>query len=180
MRFPFTFPGRYPVNGGNRQYAQEMALKAAEAHALRRAFDVNGLPAFDEQRPDQRPDQEPAAGKAAVLGALRPDHTAEDAVEAEVEPAMVTKAQLAALHASLGDIGITEREDGLTYVSEVIGRTIASTKDLTRDEASRVIDHAHTVEPLTEPSVKPSVKPSVSAAVQARVAELDATNGEQP
>ena len=118
----------------------------------------------------------PAAGKAAVLGALRPDHTAEDAVEAEVEPAMVTKAQLAALHASLGDIGITEREDGLAYVSEVIGRTIASTKDLTRDEASRVIDHAHTVEPLTEPSVKPSV----STTIQARVAELDATNGEQP
>ena len=121
-------------------------------------------------------DAKPAAGKAAVLGALRPDHPAEGVVEAEVEPAMVTKAQLAALHASLGDIGITEREDGLTYVSEVIGRTIASTKDLTRDEASRVIDHAHTVEPLTEPSVKSSV----SATIQARVAELDATNGEQP
>ncbi|EUA31248.1 hypothetical protein I552_10194 [Mycobacterium xenopi 3993] len=27
-----------------------MALKAAEAHALRRAFEVAGLPALDEQR----------------------------------------------------------------------------------------------------------------------------------
>lgn len=53
MRHPFTFPGRYPVNGGNRDYAQEMALKAAEAHALRRAFDVSGLPAIDEQRPEE-------------------------------------------------------------------------------------------------------------------------------
>lgn len=48
MRFPFTFPGRYPVAGGNRQYAQEMALKVAESHALRRAFDVAGLPSQDE------------------------------------------------------------------------------------------------------------------------------------
>lgn len=52
MRFPFTFPGRYPVNGGNRDYAQEMALKAAEAHALRRAFNVTGLGSADEQRPE--------------------------------------------------------------------------------------------------------------------------------
>lgn len=106
-------------------------------------------------------DAKPAAGKAAVLGALRPDQSAQ-VVEAEVEPAMVTKAQLAALHASLSDIGITDREDGLTYVSEVVGRTIASTKDLTRDEASRVIDQAH------------------SDAAPLPVAELDATNGEQP
>lgn len=52
MRHGFTFPGRYPANGGNRDYPQEMALKAAEAHALRRAFDVTGLPTLDEQRPE--------------------------------------------------------------------------------------------------------------------------------
>ena len=38
MRFPFTFPGRYSANGGNKKYAQEMALKVAESHAYRRAF----------------------------------------------------------------------------------------------------------------------------------------------
>ena len=53
MRHGFTFPGRYPVAGRNRDYAQEMALKAAESHALRRAFDVTGLPALDEQRTEQ-------------------------------------------------------------------------------------------------------------------------------
>lgn len=61
MRHPFKFPGRYPANGGNRQYAQEMALKAAESHALRRAFDITGLPTMDERRPD-----EPAAPRSAV------------------------------------------------------------------------------------------------------------------
>lgn len=55
MRHPFTFPGRYSANGGNRQYAQEMALKAAESHALRRAFDITGLPTVDERRPDEAP-----------------------------------------------------------------------------------------------------------------------------
>src|SRR5690606_12429082 len=53
MRHPFTFPGRYPAGTGNVTYAPEMALKAAEAHALRRAFDVTGLPTEDEQRPEQ-------------------------------------------------------------------------------------------------------------------------------
>jgi hypothetical protein len=52
MSHPFTFPGRYPVNGSNRDYAQEMALKSAESHALRRAFAVAGLPTYDEQRPE--------------------------------------------------------------------------------------------------------------------------------
>ena len=66
MRHGFTFPGRYPANGGNRDYPQEMALKAAEAHALRRAFDVTGLPALDEQRPDE---QRQSGGLGAVLSA---------------------------------------------------------------------------------------------------------------
>lgn len=55
MGHPFTFPGRYAVNGSNREYAQEMSLKAAESHALRRAFDVTGLPTIDEQRPTAPP-----------------------------------------------------------------------------------------------------------------------------
>lgn len=52
MRHGFTYPGRYPAGTGNVTYAPEMALKAAESHALRRAFDVTGLPAEDEQRPE--------------------------------------------------------------------------------------------------------------------------------
>ena len=66
MRHGFTFPGRYPANGGNRDYPQEMALKAAEAHALRRAFDVTGLPTLDEQRPEQAP---ASGGLGAALSA---------------------------------------------------------------------------------------------------------------
>jgi hypothetical protein len=70
MRHPFTFPGRYSVNGGNRDYAQEMSLKAAEAHALRRAFDVTGLPVIDEHRAEP---QAPTAGLGAALAPEEPD-----------------------------------------------------------------------------------------------------------
>lgn len=70
MAHPFTFPGRYPTNGDNKKYAQEMALKAAEAHALRRAFDVTGLPSLDEKRPDDEP--------SPLAAALNAEQVAED------------------------------------------------------------------------------------------------------
>jgi hypothetical protein len=61
MSHPFTFPGRYQVAGSNRAYAQEMALKAAEAHALRRAFNVSGLASADEVRVEPAADVDAAA-----------------------------------------------------------------------------------------------------------------------
>lgn len=69
MGHPFTFPGRYPAQGGNRQYAPEMALKTAEAHALRRAFDVTGLPTIDEHKPEQ---PSPATAPTFVKAAEQP------------------------------------------------------------------------------------------------------------
>lgn len=81
MRHPFTFPGRYSVSGGNREYAQEMALKAAEAHALRRAFDVTGLPAIDEQRPGSEPAR-PSGGLGDALA--RQDEVAEGEIADEI------------------------------------------------------------------------------------------------
>lgn len=71
MRHPFTFPGRYPVSGSNKDYAPEMALKSAESHALRRAFDIGGLPTLDEQRPD-------AASPATQQGERFSDVTADE------------------------------------------------------------------------------------------------------
>lgn len=84
MSHPFTYPGRYPVEGFNREYAQEMAMKAAEAHALRRAFNVAGLPAEDEQRPaaQQRPGGRVTA--AEVIGAASAEPEADEAVDGEV------------------------------------------------------------------------------------------------
>ena len=51
-----------------------------------------------------------------------------------------TEAQSKALHAGLNALQITDRDAGLAYISQLIGRDIDSTKELTRVEASKAID----------------------------------------
>ena len=146
MGHPFTFPGRYPAAGGNRDYPQEMALKAAEAHALRRAFDVTGLPALDEQRPVVQPVK--ATGIGAVLEADPKPVDAEvvvvDDLEANLEttpepPLLTTTSKLAkAMYAGINGLGITDA-DRLPFIVSVIGREIGSTKEMTEQEARKVL-----------------------------------------
>jgi len=160
MGHPFTFPGRYPAAGGNRDYPQEMALKAAEAHALRRAFDVTGLPALDEQRPVVQPVK--ASGIGAVLEADPKPVDAEvvvvDDLEANLEttpepPLLTTTSKLAkAMYAGINGLGITDA-DRLPFIVSVIGREIGSTKEMTEAEARKVlaeIDAINTVEQTME------------------------------
>lgn len=64
----------------------------------------------------------------------------EDAEEVPDEPDTITQAQIRALHASFGDAGIKDRETRLNYCRNLIGRDLNSSADLTRAEASRVID----------------------------------------
>jgi hypothetical protein len=57
------------------------------------------------------------------------------------EPDGITPAQLTALNAALtGDLGITDRQEKLDYLSSVLDRSIGSSRDLTKDEASQVLD----------------------------------------
>lgn len=41
MSRPFTFTADYPKNGGNKEFAKEMALTRAERRALKRAFNIS-------------------------------------------------------------------------------------------------------------------------------------------
>jgi hypothetical protein len=54
----------------------------------------------------------------------------------------VTDAQLRKMHASFNDLGMSgdQREQRIAYVSKVIGREVESSKELTRAEASQVIE----------------------------------------
>lgn len=72
--------------------------------------------------------------------APEPDPPADDITDGEVVEPPITEAQLKKLHASFNDHGIDDRDDRLAYVADVLGRQVASSKDLTKDEASRVID----------------------------------------
>jgi hypothetical protein len=48
--------------------------------------------------------------------------------------------QMKALHARLRELGVTDREEALVRVSSAVGRAVSSTAELTRVEASRVLD----------------------------------------
>ena len=54
------------------------------------------------------------------------------------EPA--TRAQVTALNAAMTSMGVTDRETKLTLLSDHTGREITSSKDLTKAEASRILD----------------------------------------
>lgn len=72
-----------------------------------------------------------------------PEPSLDPAPEPEPEPAVddaVTPAQIKMLAATMKDANLTDRADALAYVASVIGREVDSRNDLTRAEASRVID----------------------------------------
>jgi hypothetical protein len=62
------------------------------------------------------------------------------AVEAERGEPLRTEAQSTALHAGLTALGIKDRDEGLAYISQLVGRDVFSTKDLTKAEASVAIE----------------------------------------
>ena len=74
--------------------------------------------------------------------------TADQFVKPEPEPAPApqetgeapSEQQRKKMFAALRDIGLTERDDILEYVSNLTGREVASSSDLTRAEVSTIID----------------------------------------
>lgn len=57
--------------------------------------------------------------------------------------ASATDEQMKAMHAAFTSVGITDRDARLAYCCNLIGRSITSSKDLTKAEASQVIDALH-------------------------------------
>jgi len=85
------------------------------------------------QRGDVAKDEEfpPARTTAADVLAVR-----SPAGQDEMPSEALTKA----LHAALGEIGLSEREARLEYLSETLGRPVETSKSLTKAEASKVLD----------------------------------------
>lgn len=74
---------------------------------------------------------------APVPATGRPPRTAVE-VESEVRP--VSAAQMTKLHAIFTEQGVKDRDERLQVSSQVVGRTLESSKDLTLSEATRLID----------------------------------------
>lgn len=116
-------------------------------------------PAADEPEIDDtaaEPALEPAVEEPA-------EHVAEPAAEPAVEeptadeqPEPITPAQLKKLHVLLKEYGIVDRDAGLAYYADTIGREVESSKAMTKAEASKVIDRLERElhGGLTEPAIE--------------------------
>ena len=86
------------------------------------------------------PEPDAAPAPTRTMSRTRPTPDAEPIPDPDAAPDTRTEAQSRALHASFRDHGLTDRDDALAYCASVLGREVTTTKDLTRDEASKVLD----------------------------------------
>jgi len=84
------------------------------------------------EKPPQRQHHDPATSSTASTDLPDP-------ATPEPDPP-ITKPQLTKLHTTLTNIGITDRDDYLTLCEHIIGYQVASTKNLTKNEAHQLIN----------------------------------------
>jgi hypothetical protein len=141
MSRPVVFSGRFPAG---RKNSPEMAEKVAVARSLKHAFSVAIATEDERQAQDSTPTTPvPAPVTAAeIMGQPTAEpHVVESTVVPQAPTGGITRAQVAKIQAGCNDIGLTDRDLRLAWIAEQIGKpTVASTNDLTKAEASIVID----------------------------------------
>jgi ERF superfamily protein len=114
--------------------APRTAQRAATRQAPARAASKAQQP-VPESKTAQRASR-PPAGSPPLPG------------EEAADPNAITKAQLTKLHILMKETGFTDRDEALAYLAAKADRQIASSKELTKDEARLIID---ALESLNEP-----------------------------
>ena len=94
-----------------------------------------------------REGEAPAAPRATARDFVKPTSTGDPGADDAPQPAVEqdtgeapSEQQRKKMFAALRDIGLTERDDILEYVGNLVGREVASSNDLTRAEVSTIID----------------------------------------
>lgn len=95
---------------------------------------------------------------------------------------MSTRAQIATIVATFNGLGIKDRAERLQVSSEIVGREITSGNDLTRHEASTLIDTLRTVEEAASPAdalhaILTATDAAKDAAGEQGALPVDATDG---
>lgn len=148
----------YTSNAKYQSSPQEMLwAKAASEICKKIASDVlAGVPYTVEDlelEPENQPTNRVSRGTSRVQRAPKPvapepefdepDQSPQEPVKATAERGddPITPKQLTALNAALSsDLGLTDRQDKLAFLSGELGREIESSKDVTKHEAMRLLD----------------------------------------
>jgi hypothetical protein len=120
---PRSSPRAEAPAGGVAKWDDEPSLDEWVGDAPRPVVDVP-LPADDPTPPPVRP----------IKPAAVPDPVPDSG------PDPITPPQRGAIMAAFNGLGVRDRDDRLTMISGVVGRDVTSTNELTKDEASRLLD----------------------------------------
>lgn len=142
--------------------AMLVARATAECARLVASDAILGIPYASEELDDGDLIGTPVVATAEVKPTKRAQRkalpAAEPIVETEPEfddepaadgPAPISQPQQRKMHALLREHGLEEREAGLAYISQVVGREVESSKDLSVLEAGAVIDALEGAEPTS-------------------------------
>ena len=104
--------------------------------------DVNaeGEPVEFIEEPAPEPERPKVTRQRKPVEAVPEPEPEPEIIDTEPEVEGITSAQLTKLNIVLQEQGLTERDDKLAYLSNYLARPIASSKDLTKAEAHRLID----------------------------------------
>jgi len=145
------------ASGGLATYEQAMdetdaAAAASNGHANPpRATAQRRTPVRATAPPAQQAADEPADTAAPVLPPLPGEPGYDDPTTPPPMPAGITKAQGDKMFAVLNQLGVTDRNQRLDLCSRIVNRTVATAKDLTKDEASALIDTLETATRQDDP-----------------------------
>ena len=125
----------------------DVAQVSGTSSSYARKYALNGMFLCDDTQ-DSDTGSHPDESKPAP--SRTPDPTAKKSYSTPSTDNMVSAAQLKAIGAAFTCADITDRHDKLKFVSSLIRREIPSSKDLTKREASMVIDELNSINKARE------------------------------
>jgi hypothetical protein len=132
-----VFPGRTPYTRGSELMNAETSAWGRAIIALGAADAKRGIASQEEVRNRQAERDDPPARTANGKGHTPPEVTRGSAYGQQQQIAI-----------RLGKKGITSREDKLAFCGHVIGRTVATSKELSYLEATEILKAADALDPV--------------------------------